>query len=326
MERVRLSGKLGAGLDPCAAMQVEFELGQGQQREIVFMLGMADTRHTNVGNLVQRYRGRAAAQEALNAVQAYWARTLGAVQVKTPDESLNVLANGWLMYQTIACRLWARSGYYQSGGAFGYRDQLQDTMALVHSEPTLVRAHLLLCAAHQFIEGDAQHWWHPPTDRGVRTHCSDDYLWLPLAVHRYVISTGDTGVLDETVHFIEGRPVNQDEDSYYDLPIRSEEVATLYAHCVRAIERGLKFGAHGLPLIGSCDWNDGMDKVGEHGKGESIWLSFFLYEVLMRFAEIATIHNDQTFSDRCAAEAAQLRQNIDQKRLGWRMVSPCVFR
>jgi cyclic beta-1,2-glucan synthetase len=315
MERVRLSGTVGAGLDPCAAMQVQFELVQGQQREIVFMLGMADTRHTNVGNLVQHYRGGAAAQNALNAVHAYWERTLGAVQIETPDESLNVLANGWLMYQTIACRLWARSGYYQSGGAFGFRDQLQDTMALVHSEPKLAREHLLLSAAHQFIEGDAQHWWHPPTDRGVRTHCSDDFLWLPLAVYRYVISTGDTGVLDETVNFIEGRPVNQDEDSYYDLPSRSAEAATLYVHCVRAIERGLKFGVHGLSLIGSCDWNDGMDKVGEHGKGESVWLSFFLYEVLMRFAEVATIRNDLVFSDRCHAEAAQLRQNIDKN--GW---------
>ncbi len=315
MDRVRLSGKVGAGLDPCAAIQVQFELVQGQQREIVFMLGMADTRHTDVGNLVQRYRGSAAAQNALQAVHAYWTHTLGAVQIETPDPSLDVLANGWLMYQTIACRLWARSGYYQSGGAFGFRDQLQDTMALVHSEPKLMRDHLLLCAAHQFNEGDAQHWWHPPTDRGVRTHCSDDYLWLPLALHRYVISTGDSGVLDETVHFIEGRPVNQDEDSYYDLPGRSAQSATLYGHCVRAIERGLKFGVHGLSLIGSCDWNDGMDKVGEHGKGESVWLSFFLYEVLMRFAEVATIHHDQAFSDRCHAEAAQLRQNIEKN--GW---------
>ncbi len=315
MERVRLSGKVGAGLDPCAAMQVQFELVQGQEREIVFMLGMADTRHTDIGQLVQRYRGAAAAQDALGAVRAYWEKTLGAVQVETPDQSLNVLVNGWLMYQTIACRLWARSGYYQSGGAFGFRDQLQDTMALVHNQPKLLREHLLLCAAHQFIEGDAQHWWHPPTDRGVRTHCSDDFLWLPLAVCRYVKSTGDAAVLDETVPFIEGRALNQDEDSYYDLPNRSGQSATLYLHCVRAIERGLRFGEHGLALIGSCDWNDGMDKVGEHGRGESVWLSFFLYDVLMRFADVAIIHHDHEFSDRCHAEAAQLRQNIDKN--GW---------
>ncbi len=315
MKRVRLSGKVGAGLDPCAAMQVQFELLHGQQREIVFMLGMADTRHTDVSNLVRRLRGSTAAWDALEAVHTYWDRTLGAVQVETPDHSLNILANGWLMYQTIACRLWARSGYYQSGGAFGFRDQLQDTMALVHSHPELMRAHLLLCAAHQFIEGDVLHWWHPPTERGVRTHCSDDYLWLPLAVHRYVISTGDTGVLNEMAHFIEGRSVNPEEDSYYDLPNRSAQIATLYEHCVRAIERGLKFGVHGLPLIGSCDWNDGMNKVGEHGQGESIWLGFFLYEVLMCFSEVATNHNDQTFADRCHAEAAQLRQNIEKN--GW---------
>ncbi len=315
MERVRLSGKIGAGLDPCAAMQMQFELNQGQQREIVFILGMADTRQTNVSTLVQRHRGAAAAQEALQAVHAFWERTLGTVQVETPDQELNLLANGWLMYQVISCRLWARSGYYQSGGAFGFRDQLQDAMALVHNQPQLLRAQLLLCAAHQFIEGDVQHWWHPPTDRGVRTHCSDDYLWLPLAVHRYVSSTGDNGVLNESAHFLEGRALNQDEDSYYDLPGHSSQVGTLYEHCVRAIERGLKFGIHGLSLMGSCDWNDGMDKVGDKGKGESVWLSFFLYDVLTGFAEIADIHQDHAFADRCRSEATQLQKNIEKN--GW---------
>jgi cellobiose phosphorylase len=315
MERVRLSGKIGAGLDPCAAMQMQFELNQGQQRDIVFILGMADTRQTNVSNLVQRYRGAAAAQEALQAVHAFWKRTLGAVQVETPDQELNLLANGWLMYQVIACRLWARSGYYQSGGAFGFRDQLQDAMALVHNQPQLLRAQLLLCAAHQFIEGDVQHWWHPPNDRGVRTHCSDDYLWLPLALHRYVSSTGDSSVLDESAPFLEGRALNQDEDSYYDLPSHSSQAGTLYEHCVRAIERGLKFGIHGLSLMGSCDWNDGMDKVGDKGRGESVWLSFFLYDVLIGFAEMAEIHQDPAFAERCRSEAKQLQKNIEKN--GW---------
>ena len=314
MSRSRLSGKVGAGLDPCAALQVPFELADGQEREIVFTLGVGRD-VDDARNLVQRFRGSTAARGALDAVWQYWNHTLGAVQVETPDQSLNVLTNGWLLYQTLACRLWARSGYYQSGGAFGFRDQLQDVMALIYAEPHLVREHLLLCASRQFPEGDVQHWWHPPLGRGVRTHCSDDYLWLPLATCRYVLNTGDTGVLDEPVHFIQGRPVNAEEDSYYDLPNRSQEAASLYDHCVRAILRGLRFGEHGLPLMGSGDWNDGMNLVGEHGKGESVWLGFFLYEVLMRFTEVARTHGDVSFAERCAREAAGLRRNIEEH--GW---------
>jgi cellobiose phosphorylase len=215
------------------------------------------------------------------------------------------------MYQTIACRMWARSGYYQSGGAFGFRDQLQDAMAMVHTRPDILREHLILCAAHQFVEGDVQHWWHPPSDRGVRTHCSDDYLWLPLAAWRYVFSTGDMTVLDEQAHYLEGRPVAPEEDSYYDMPSRSAHAGDLYEHCVRAIRNGLRFGEHGLPLIGSCDWNDGMDKVGEHGKGESVWLAWFLIEVLQRFAEVAERRDDADFAAECRAQAKQLAANIE---------------
>ncbi|GAA4027361.1 GH36-type glycosyl hydrolase domain-containing protein [Actimicrobium antarcticum] len=311
MGRVRLSGKAGAGVDPCSAIQVPMDLVDGQQREVIFMLGIAGRRNADVSTLIQRFRGSVAAHAAFDTLRKHWDHVLGAVQIETPDPALNVLANGWLMYQTIACRLWARSGYYQSGGAFGFRDQLQDAMALIHTEPHLLREQLLRCAAHQFVEGDVQHWWHPPADRGVRTHCSDDYLWLPLAAHRYVIATGDRGVLDDAAHFLEGRPVNADEDSYYDLPQRSSESASLYVHCVRAIERGLRFGVHGLPLIGSCDWNDGMDKVGEHGKGESVWLAFFLYDVLMRFADVATLVGDLPFAARCHEQAALLQTNIE---------------
>ncbi len=314
MHRSRLTGKVGSALDPCAALQVNFELVDGQQRDIVFRLGVGRTVE-EADQLVQRFRGDLAARGVLEGVWYHWNHTLGTVQVETPDLSLNILVNGWLVYQTLACRLWARSGYYQSGGAFGFRDQLQDVMALVHAKPDLVREHLLLCASHQFEEGDVQHWWHPPSGRGVRTHCSDDYLWLPLAICRYVKSTGDLGVLDEPVPFLEGRPIGPEDDSYYDLPGRSADVASLYQHCVRAIRRGMNFGEHGLPLIGSGDWNDGMNLLGMQGKGESIWLGFFQSEVLRQFAAVAEAYEDAAFAELCRETRGRLSVSIDEQ--GW---------
>jgi cyclic beta-1,2-glucan synthetase len=311
MSRVKLSGKIGAGLDACAAIQVPFPLAAGQQREIVFILGAAHN-IDEARSLIQRFRSSQGARQTFKAVESYWSRTLGTVHVETPDSAVNILANGWLLYQTIACRMWARSGFYQSGGAFGFRDQLQDAMALVHAQPHLLREHLLRSAAHQFREGDVLHWWHPPIGRGVRTHFSDDFLWLPLATCRYVNAIGDTGVLDEQIHSLEGRLLKPDEESNYELPARSQDASTLYAHCVRAIENGLKFGAHGLPLIGCGDWNDGMNLIGEHGRGESVWLAFFLFHILQQFATLARQRGDAPFADRCTAQAAQLQKNIEQ--------------
>ena len=314
MRRVRLSGRVGSGYDPCAAFQTPLKLEDGQERTITFTIGSARGA-AEAKNLAQRFRSVDSAHRAIEGVWHYWSRTLGVIHVETPDPAVNFLANGWLVYQTLACRMWARSGFYQSGGAFGFRDQLQDAMALVHAQPQLLREHLLRAAGRQFREGDVQHWWHPPVGRGVRTHFSDDYLWLSLAICRYVGTTGDTGVLDERVPFLTSRPLRDDEESNYDLPQVSDDIATLYEHGIRAIDHGLRFGAHGLPLMGCGDWNDGMNLVGRHGQGESVWLAFFLFHVLTQFAELARQRDDVALADRYVVEAGRLRGNIEEH--GW---------
>jgi len=314
MRRAKLSGRLGAGLDPCLAMQASLDLVDGQEHEVAFTFGSGRDL-TDARTLVTRFRGTGAAYAALEVVWEQWKRMLGAVNVQTPDPALNFLANGWLVYQVLTARFWGRSGFYQSGGAFGFRDQLQDAMALIHTAPALLRGQLVLAASRQFREGDVQHWWHPPQGRGVRTTISDDYLWLPYALCRYVATLGDTGVLDEPVAFLDGRQLTGDEDSYYDLPVRSEEVASLYEHAVRAVRHGLRLGVHGLPLMGGGDWNDGMNLVGQEGKGESVWLAFFLYDVLGSFAGLARRRGDGAFADLCTAEALRLRGNIEAH--GW---------
>jgi cyclic beta-1,2-glucan synthetase len=312
LRRAGLSGRSGAAIDPCAAFQVPLELGENQVRTIVFRLGMGKT-HGEAERTALKFRGDAVAAAEFERVQAHWNRTLGAVVVRTPDAALNALANGWLVYQTIACRLWARSGYYQSGGAYGFRDQLQDAMALVHTRPELLRKQMLLAASRQFEEGDVQHWWHPPQGRGVRTHISDDYLWLPLALCRYVQATGDTAVLSEQVHFIEGRPLKDEDESYYDMPNTSHRTASLYDHAAQAVRHGLRFGAHGLPLIGAGDWNDGMNLIGEHGKGESVWMGFFLCEVLREFAALAKSSQDPGFAQECEDNRTRLAGALESQ-------------
>ncbi len=310
MARLRLSGKLGAGLDPCAAIQVFFDLEHEQQREIVFRMGAGKDIH-DVARLVRQFKGSKAAAESLKHAKAEWTKRLHAIQIETPDASLNILTNGWLLYQVMSCRLWGRTGFYQSGGAFGFRDQLQDVLSLLHVEPKITRDQILLAASRQFKEGDVQHWWHPPLNRGVRTQCSDDFLWLPFVASRYVTGTGDFDILKEQVPFIEGRLLNLNEESYYDLPITSSQTQSLYEHCKRAIENGLRFGSHGIPLIGSGDWNDGMSLVGIHGRGESVWLGFFLYDVLKRFVKIAEKQEDADFVQKCNQQIKELGKNIN---------------
>jgi cellobiose phosphorylase len=311
MQHAGLSGRMGGGLDPCAALQVSFDLIDGDSKEVILRLG-AQTSANAATRLVQQYRGSLVATAELQKVRDHWRSLLGAIRIETGAPEVDVMVNGWLMYQIIACRFQARSGYYQSGGAIGFRDQLQDSMAMIHSDPTAARAHLLLCASHQYLEGDVQHWWHPPMNRGVRTACSDDYLWLVAATNRYVETTADVGVLEEPAGYLEGRLLAAGEESYYDLPGVSPQRESLYRHCVRAIEHSLRRGHHGLPLMGSGDWNDGMNRVGHLGAGESVWLGFFSYQVLEQFAVTARLHGDHQFAKRCSDGAAELQCNLEQ--------------
>ena len=266
----RLSGRVGAGFDPCSALRAMVELRAGGHVEVVFLLGEAATRD-EARELIARYRTRDT-DAALRAVAKHWDDVLGGVQVTTPDRSMDMLLNRWLLYQTLACRVWARSAFYQAGGAYGFRDQLQDVMALTVSRPDVAREHVLRAAARQFVEGDVQHWWHPPAGRGVRTRISDDRLWLPYVVKQYVETTGDWRLLDEVVPFLEGPLLAAEQSDSYFEPRVAEEQASVFEHCARALDCSLSVGSHGLPLMGTGDWNDGMNLVGAEGKGESVWL------------------------------------------------------
>ncbi|MEM1013757.1 MAG: glycosyl hydrolase family 65 protein, partial [Planctomycetota bacterium] len=315
LKRERLSNKVGAGLDPCAAMCVPVELGPGEEKEIVFALGAGDDEE-HAKAMCARFTGVAESRRALEDVWQHWGRTLGTLYVETPDPAVNVLANGWLEYQALACRYWGRSGYYQSGGAYGFRDQLQDVAALLWCEPSLIREHLLRAAERQFREGDVLHWWHPPGGKGVRTNFSDDYMWLPLVAARYVAATGDVGVLDEDLSFLQGPHVPHGEESIYQEWVNADERADLYEHCRRAILNGIErrgYGPHGLPLMGCGDWNDGMNLVGEHGRGESVWLAWFFIDTLHDFAGVAELRSDDAFAKRCRDEAETLRQNAERE-------------
>ncbi len=307
----QLSHRVGGGLDPCGALQAPVELKANGSAEIVFFLGEAATR-TDAIELIKRYRGLDL-DVVLGAVHAHWDDILGTVQVKTPDRSMDLMLNRWLLYQTLSCRVVARSAFYQASGAYGFRDQTQDVLALLVSQPGLTRGHLLRAAGRQFAEGDVQHWWLPSSGQGVRTRISDDHVWLAYAVAHYVAVTGDTAVLDESIAFLEGPALREDEHDAYFQPMIAEEHASLFEHCARALDRSLAVGVHGLPLMGTGDWNDGMNRVGEGGRGESVWLGWFLQATLVAFAPLADACGDATRAATWRQQAATLTQSLERE-------------
>lgn len=309
-----LDGRLGTGLDPCFALQVTLRLEPGASVERAFLIGEADSRD-GVRRLISHYSQAGVATAALTEVQEFWRNQLAAVQVRTPAPALDLMINGWAAYQTLSCRLWGRSAFYQSGGAFGFRDQLQDAAALIYHDPALTRRQLLLHAAQQFVEGDVLHWWHPPMGCGTRTRFSDDLLWLPYLATFYCRATGDWSVFSEPVRFLQARALEPGEDEAFLTPEDSGATASLYEHCCRALDRSLTQGAHGLPLMGTGDWNDGMNRVGREGRGESVWLGFFLYAILGDFIPVCGQQGDYNRARRYAAFRSHLATALNDQ--GW---------
>jgi cyclic beta-1,2-glucan synthetase len=306
-----LSGRVGTGLDPCAVFQATIELLAGERTEVIVLLGQSASRE-EARQLITRYR-KADLDAELRRVENRWDDILGALQVRTPDPSMDMLLNRWLLYQALSCRVWGRTALYQASGAYGFRDQLQDVMALTVAKREIVREHLLQAASRQFVEGDVQHWWHPPSGRGVRTKISDDLLWLPYAVIHYLEVTGDLALLDELIPFLEGPALAQGESESYFEPAVSKQQGTLFEHCARALDRSLAAGSHELPLMGSGDWNDGMNRVGHEGKGESVWLGWFLHTVLWEFARIADERGESLRAEAWRAHVKALKAALERE-------------
>lgn len=307
-----LTGVTGAGLDPCAAIMGKVIINPEEEVKIVYILGSAaDAKQAAL--YAGRFGNADAAADELDRVKAFWKDRLESIRLHTPDDSFDIIMNGWLSYQTIACRMWGRTGYYQAGGAYGFRDQLQDCMAVLNTWPDLTRNQILLHASRQFIEGDVQHWWHAERGKGVRTRFSDDLLWLAYVTAEYVEKTGDATILAEQAPFLEGSALNEGEDEKYEEPVCSGQSASLYEHCTLAIDRSLATGPHGLPLIGSGDWNDGMSTVGNRGSGESVWLGWFLISILQKFDAICRLMDDFNRAEQYRAAAAELLKNIENE-------------
>jgi cellobiose phosphorylase len=310
LSRKNLAGQCGGGFDPCGAIQSILSLNSDEEKEIIILIGQGAS-EDEAQHICQFYQDANNVKSALERVNEFWEQTLSTISIKTPNLSMDTIVNRWLPYQTLACRIWARSAFYQSGGAYGYRDQLQDVMAMVYSHPEITRNQIILAASRQFQEGDVQHWWHPPTGRGVRTRFSDDLLWLPYVLSQYIEVTGDDSILDEMTPYIETPALTEGHDEAYTQPLTSKKEATIYEHCFRAIERSLINGEHGLPLMGSGDWNDGMNRVGNQGKGESVWLAWFLIKTMRGFISICEKKNDIPRAERYIVHIVNLKQAIE---------------
>jgi cyclic beta-1,2-glucan synthetase len=310
LEYTELPGSTDAAFDPCAAIQVAFDLEPGEDNQLVFLLGEAEGIDA-ARALLRRYRDERDFGDVLRDAKKRWDDFLETVQVHTPDRALDLLVNRWLLYQVQSCRIWGRSAFYQSGGAYGFRDQLQDVMALFHAAPHEARAHILRAAGRQFQEGDVQHWWHPPTGRGIRTRIADDPLWLPFVTSQYIITTGDASILEEDVPYLKAPTLTPGQHDSYGVPAVAD-ACPLYDHCVRALEVATRTGRHGLPLMGHGDWNDGMNRVGSHGEGESVWLAWFSISCLTEFAELAQSRGDLAVSDRLRRQALALCASVEE--------------
>ncbi len=311
MGNTGLSQRTGAGFDPCAALRITVYLAPGERSEITCMLGEAGSAE-EARTLVQRYRENAAFNNALNRTKAWWDDLLGTIEVHTPELAADFLINRWLLYQSLTCRIWGRSAFYQPSGAFGFRDQLQDIMAFLLAHPGLAREHILLAASRQFEEGDVQHWWHPPGGSGIRSRISDDLLWLPHVVAHYIRTTGDVDILHEEVPFLKAPVLEVDQHEAFSTPEVSFKRVTLFEHCRRAVTRGLTVGPNGLPLIGTGDWNDGMNLVGAGGRGESVWLGWFIADVLKGMAELSDLLDRPDLSQAYRKERTALIQRVER--------------